>query len=96
MSHESQISKVRLSGAGLRRGLVCLAKSQGIAWPIFYFFLCRFLFFTWWTLDQPIVDMWGFRPAQTTISVQYMLHAELGRAFVDSPDAIRGARPVVR
>jgi hypothetical protein len=34
---------------------------------------CQFLFFTWWTLDQPIVDMWGFRPAQTAISVPYML-----------------------
>jgi hypothetical protein len=27
-----------------------------------------------WTLDQPIVDRWGFRPAQTAISVQYILH----------------------
>ena len=24
-------------------------------------------------LDQPVVDMWGYRPAQTVVSVPYML-----------------------
>jgi hypothetical protein len=42
-------------------------------WTIFSAALCQFLLFTWWTLDQPIVDMWGFRPAQTAVSVTYML-----------------------
>ncbi|OZI62965.1 ArnT family glycosyltransferase [Bordetella genomosp. 11] len=50
-----------------------VSAADGIAWVIFAFALCQFLFFTMRTLNQPIVDMWGFRPAQTAISVQYML-----------------------
>jgi hypothetical protein len=34
----------------------------------------QFAFFTYLTLNQPILDMWGFRPAQTAASVPYMLH----------------------
>lgn len=32
-----------------------------------------FAFLTYRTLGQPAIDMWGFRPAQTLISVPYML-----------------------
>jgi len=48
---------------------------KGDVIPAFFFAaaLGQFIFFTWWTLQQPIVDMHGFRPAQTAISVPYML-----------------------
>jgi hypothetical protein len=35
--------------------------------------IALFLFFTLWTLGQPALDMWGFRPAQTLAPVPYML-----------------------
>jgi hypothetical protein len=36
----------------------------------------QFAFFTVLTLNQPVIDMWGFRPAQTVISIPYMLRGE--------------------
>ena len=50
-----------------------IASGDYVAWLVFGVALCQFLVVTWRTLDQPIVDMWGFRPAQTAISVPYML-----------------------
>jgi uncharacterized membrane protein (DUF485 family) len=50
-----------------------IASGDYVPWLLFGAALCQFLFFTWRTLDQPIVDMFGFRPAQTAISVPYML-----------------------
>ena len=52
---------------------VRIASGDCLPWLVFGVALCQFLFVTWRTLDQPIVDMWGFRPAQTAISVPYML-----------------------
>lgn len=49
------------------------ANSQ-IAGLIFLGALAQFAFFTWQTLNQPSLDMWGFRPSQTSASVPYMLH----------------------
>jgi hypothetical protein len=46
------------------------------AWVLFVAALGQFAFWTVWTMDQPIVDMWGFRPAQTAASVPYMLHQQ--------------------
>ena len=43
------------------------------AWAIVLLALGQFMFFTWLTLDQPIIDLWGFRPAQTAIPVPYIL-----------------------
>ena len=51
-----------------------IASSDFIPWLVFGAALCQFMFFTLRTLNQPIVDMYGFRPAQTAISVHYMLH----------------------
>jgi hypothetical protein len=50
-----------------------LLEGDFIAWTVFCGALCQFLFFTWWTFDQPIIDGWGFRPAQTAITIPYML-----------------------
>lgn len=41
---------------------------------VFLAALAQFAIYTWQTLNQPILDMWGFRPAQTAASVPYMLH----------------------
>ncbi len=60
--------------AGSPSVLARIASGDCLPWLVFVAALCQFMFFTWWTLDQPIVDMWGFRPAQTAISVPYMLH----------------------
>ena len=46
---------------------------KAIFWLIFALSVGQFAFFAFWMLDQPIVDLWGFRPAQTAISVQYIL-----------------------
>ncbi len=54
--------------------LARIASGDYVPWLVFCVALCQFMFFTWRTLDQPIVDMWGFRLAQTAISVPYMLH----------------------
>jgi hypothetical protein len=59
--------------AGPPSPLVRIAGGDSVAWVVFSAAFCQFLFFTLWTLDQPISDMWGFRPAQTAISVSYML-----------------------
>jgi hypothetical protein len=60
--------------AGSLSPLARIASGDYVPWVVFCVALCQFMFFTWRTLDQPIVDMWGFRPAQTAISVPYMLH----------------------
>src|ERR1035441_4976295 len=52
-----------------------------IAGLIFIVALAQFAFFTWHTLNQPSLDMWGFRPAQTAASVPYMLYD--GRWFAN-------------
>ena len=40
---------------------------------VFALALGQFAFFTLYTLNQPLIDMYGFRPAQTAISIPYML-----------------------
>jgi hypothetical protein len=60
-------------GFGLMSRLAPKSASESIAWLVFVLALCQFAFFTCWTIDQPMVDRTGFRPAQTLISVQYML-----------------------
>ena len=60
--------------AGSLSPLALIASGDYVPWVVFCVALCQFMFFTLRTLDQPIVDMWGFRPAQTAITVPYMLH----------------------
>jgi hypothetical protein len=50
-----------------------LARGELVAGAICVLALGQFLAFTWLTLDQPIIDLWGFRTAQTAIGVPYML-----------------------
>src|SRR5215471_5492438 len=40
---------------------------------IFAVSLLHFTFCLLWALDQPILDLWGFRPAQTAISVPFIM-----------------------
>jgi Dolichyl-phosphate-mannose-protein mannosyltransferase len=49
-----------------------------IAAAVFAFSLFHFTFCLLWALDQPILDLWGFRPAQTAISVPFIMS---GRGF---------------
>jgi hypothetical protein len=55
-----------------------LPKSQGYAIASFVFCvaLLQFVALTYLTLDQPILDMWGFRPAQTAAGVPYILRGQ--------------------
>lgn len=50
-----------------------LAGGDFVAWAIFLLALGQFMIFTWLTLGQPIIDLWGFRPPQTAIAVPYIL-----------------------
>jgi Dolichyl-phosphate-mannose-protein mannosyltransferase len=52
-----------------------------IAAAVFAVSLFHFTFCLLWALDQPILDLWGFRPAQTAISVPFIMS---GRGFFAS------------
>ena len=69
----SFLEPAKTTPAGSVSPLARIASGDYVPWLVFCVALCQFMFFTWRTLDQPIVDMWGFRPAQTAISVPYML-----------------------
>jgi hypothetical protein len=49
-----------------------------VAAAVFAVSLFHFTFCLLWALDQPILDLWGFRPAQTAISVPFIM---TGRGF---------------
>jgi hypothetical protein len=44
-----------------------------VAGAIFLLAIGQFAFFTWLTSNQPIIDLWGFRTAQTAVAVPYIL-----------------------
>jgi hypothetical protein len=53
-----------------------------VAWAIFSLALVQFIVFTVMTLNQPIIDLWAFRPAQTAVSIPYMLRDGAWFAYV--------------
>jgi len=63
---------------GSLSSLARIASGDHIPWAVFCAALGQFIFFAWRTLDQPIVDMWGFRPGadRSYVSV-YLFFPEL-------------------
>src|SRR5258707_9909004 len=58
-----------------------------VPWALALIAFGQFAFFTLITLNQPVIDMWGFRPAQTVISIPYMLR---GEGWLTTPMPILG------
>jgi hypothetical protein len=50
-----------------------IASGDFVAGTLFLLAIGQFAFFTWLTSNQPIIDMWGFRTAQTAVAVPYIL-----------------------
>jgi len=50
-----------------------IASRDFVVWAIFLLAIGQLIFFTWLTLGQPIIDLWGFRPPQTAVAVPYIL-----------------------
>src|SRR4051794_23050631 len=48
-------------------------RKEPVAAAVFALALGQFAFFTLYTVNQPLIDMYGFRPAQTAIGIPYML-----------------------
>ena len=49
-----------------------LIRSEPAGAAVFAIALVQLLFFTLYTLNQPLTDMGGFRPAQTVVNIPYM------------------------
>jgi hypothetical protein len=64
---------VLCTSARMSEVLTGLIRSEPVSAAVFALALIQFLFFTVYTLDQPLIDMYGFRTAQTALSVPYML-----------------------
>jgi hypothetical protein len=74
MRGSTTLVKLAVPMTSWRGHLVQRYSHEAVVGTVFCVALFQFIILTWVALDQPILDMWGFRPAQTAVSVPYMLH----------------------